>query len=164
VAVRSWHAPRRAHRAAEAAIRDQLPEVIDLVALGVGAGLTMPDAVRVVADRARGPVGVSLATVGREVDRGAAVADALERARQRCGSQSAGLVAALVASDRYGSPLAPALDRLGHQARLDRRRAAEERARHVPVKLLFPLVVCVLPAFGLLTVVPLLVNSLGTLR
>jgi Flp pilus assembly protein TadB len=162
--VRARNAPQRASRAQEAAIRDQLPEVVDLLALGVGAGLTMPDAVGVVADRAPGPLGDSLATVGREVNRGAPVADALERARQRCGSQSSGLFAALVASDRHGSPLAPALDRLGHQARLDRRRAAEERARHVPVKLLFPLVVCVLPAFGLLTVVPLLVNSLGTLR
>ena len=44
-----------------------------------------------------------------------------------------------------------------------RRREAEERARRLPVQLLFPLVVCVLPAFGLLAVVPLLAGSLPAL-
>ena len=52
---------------------------------------------------------------------------------------------------------------LAREARLDRRRRAEARARRVPVLLLFPLVLCVLPAFGLLTVVPLLVGSLPDL-
>jgi hypothetical protein len=37
-------------------------------------------------------------------------------------------------------------------------------ARRLPVKLLFPLVLCTLPAFALLTVVPLLVGSLRELR
>ena len=45
--------------------------------------------------------------------------------------------------------------RLAAEARLERRRAAEATARRVPVKLLFPLVLCTLPAFALLTVVPL---------
>jgi len=58
----------------------------------------------------------------------------------------------LAGAERYGTPLLPALDRLALDARLDRRRRAEEAARRVPVKLLFPLVLCVLPAFGLLTV------------
>ena len=69
----------------------------------------------------------------------------------------------LVASERYGVPLTEGLDRVAREARLERRRRAEERARRLPVLLLFPLVLCVLPAFGLLTVVPLLVGSLPDL-
>jgi tight adherence protein C len=142
---------------------DQVPEVIDLLALALGAGLTVTESMAAVGRWAPGPVGDALADAHLSVRHGASAADALDSARDRCGPAAAGLFAALVAADRYGTPLGPSLDRLGHQARLDRRRAAEERARRVPVQLLFPLVVCVLPAFGLLTVVPLLVNSLGAL-
>ena len=64
---------------------------------------------------------------------------------------------------RYGVPLLPGLERTGLELRLDRRRAAELDARRVPVRLLAPLVTCVLPAFALLTVVPLLAASLEAL-
>ena len=142
---------------------DQVPEVIDLLALALGAGLSVTESMEAVGRWAPGPVGDALAAAHISVAHGGLTADALEAARDRCGAPAAGLFSALLAADRYGTPLGPSLDRLGHEARLDRRRAAEERARKVPVQLLFPLVVCVLPAFGLLTVVPLLVNSLGAL-
>ena len=72
--------------------------------------------------------------------------------------------AALVASERYGAPVAAGLERLAGEVRRDRRRRAEEAARRVPVKLLFPLVGCTLPAFGLLTVAPLIAGALRALR
>ena len=69
-----------------------------------------------------------------------------------------------VASERYGAPLGAGLERLADEVRRDRRRRAEEAARRIPVKLLFPLVGCVLPAFALLTVAPLVAGALGSLR
>jgi pilus assembly protein TadC len=68
---------------------------------------------------------------------------------------------ALVLSERTGAPVAEALARLAEQARTDARRAAETRARALPTKLLFPLVLCVLPAFGVLTIVPTLIGGLA---
>ncbi len=73
------------------------------------------------------------------------------------------LAAALVAAERYGTALGPSLDRVAIDARSIRRRQAEEAARRLPVQMLFPLVACILPAFGLLTVVPLLAASLPRL-
>jgi pilus assembly protein TadC len=67
----------------------------------------------------------------------------------------------LVASERLGAPAGPALTRLAHDVRADLRRQSEARARTLPVKLLFPLVFLVLPAFGLLTVVPALLTALS---
>ncbi|MEZ5134942.1 MAG: hypothetical protein R2699_07785 [Acidimicrobiales bacterium] len=45
-----------------------------------------------------------------------------------------------------------------------RRRDLERRVRRVPVLLLPPLVLCILPAFALMTVVPLIVLSLRSLQ
>ncbi|MDP9387533.1 MAG: hypothetical protein M3Q48_06280, partial [Actinomycetota bacterium] len=58
----------------------------------------------------------------------------------------------------------PALERLAAEVRRQRLRQAEEAARRVPVLLLFPLVLCVLPAFALLTVAPLIAGALRELR
>jgi tight adherence protein C len=64
------------------------------------------------------------------------------------------LVALLSTGARLGGAVNDGLARLAAEARRDLRRRAEARARTVPVRLLFPLVFLVLPAFGLLTVVP----------
>ena len=55
-------------------------------------------------------------------------------------------------------------ERLAEDARRTELRRAETRARRVPVLLLFPLVLCILPAFALLTVAPLLASAVGALR
>ncbi|MCB1006710.1 MAG: type II secretion system F family protein, partial [Acidimicrobiales bacterium] len=92
------------------------------------------------------------------------LADALAQVPDSLGERVRPLTTVLVSSERYGVALLPALERLAVETRLERRRAAEATARRVPVKLLFPLVLCTLPAFALLTVVPLLAGSLRSLR
>ncbi len=151
------------HRAARA-LADGLPEVLDLLALAVGAGLTVPLAVAAVGRRAQGPVAQALAGAMDAAQRGLRLADALDTAGAALGPGARPLLGALATSERYGAPLGPSLDRLAGEARADRRRRAEERARRVPVLLLFPLVLCVLPAFALLTVAPLLGGAIRSLR
>jgi len=141
-----------------------LPEVVDLFHLAVASGLTVPLAVDAVARRARGPLAAELEAALGEVALGRRLGDALADIPVRAGEVTRPLVAALVASDRYGAPLGDALERLAAEVRADRRRRAEEAARKVPVKLLFPLVCCVLPAFGLLTVAPLIAGAIAALR
>lgn len=170
VAGLAWLSPRvverRRDRSRRAAVGDELPEVVDLLALAVEAGLTVALALRQVAHRVPGPVGGELRRVVTEVDRGRRMADALDDLvlPTRLGEPVRGLVAVLVAAERYGSPLGPSLGRLGNEVRATRRRQAEEAARRVPVKLLFPLVACTLPAFALLTVAPLIASALRALR
>ena len=95
---------------------------------------------------------------------GQAAATALADVGRALGPPVEPLVTALATGDRLGSPLLATLIELGDQARIDRRRRAEEAARRLPVTLLFPLVCCTLPAFALLTVVPLIVGSLRALQ
>ena len=164
----AWSVPalraRRQRRRRLAAIARDLPDVVDLMVLAVGAGLTVRLAVAAVARRSPGPLGAELAQAGSEADLGRRLGDALDDIPARAGEATRPLVAALIASDRYGAPLGAGLERLAHEVRADRRRRAEEAARKVPVKLLFPLVSCTLPAFGLLTVAPLIASAIRSLR
>jgi tight adherence protein C len=155
---------RRADRARAAAIVAGLPDAIDLLAVAVGAGLTVPQAVSAVGARLEGPHGGALREVSRRVSLGTPRSQALDLLLVELGEPARPLVSALQGADRYGLPLGPTLERLAADARARRRRQAEAAARRIPIRLLFPLVLCTLPAFVLLTVVPLLAGSLSTLR
>jgi tight adherence protein C len=138
----------------------QVADAVDLVGVGVAAGHTPYLAVQLGA-RWSPPLiardlesAVRACTVGRSFD------DAL-RELGRHSPPARGLAETLRTSARLGSPAAPALARLAIELRADLRRRAEARARTVPVRLCFPLVGCILPAFALLTVVPAVVAGIG---
>lgn len=145
-------------------VTDDLPDVVDLLELAVGAGLTVPLALDRVAHHLDGPLAAALRRTCAEARLGRRLADALDDLPARVGEPVRPLVAALVASERYGAPVAAGLQRLAAEVRRQRRQRAEERARRVPVKLLFPLVTCTLPAFGLLTVAPVVAAGLRSLH
>lgn len=167
VVVVIWSVPvarsRREARSYREQVRDQLPDVVDMLRLAVGAGLTVRLAIDAVASRCDGVIGERLREVQRRVLLGQRLHEALDSLGD-LGEPVIPLTRALIASDSDGSPLVPSLEQVAAETRLLRRRAAEEDARRLPVKLLFPLVACILPAFILLTVVPLLggaIRSLG---
>lgn len=151
---------RGARRRAGQQLVDELPEVVDLLALAVSTGLTVPLAVGVVAERGVGRIAASLGRSVEAATQGGVLSDALDAVVVELGDEVRPLVRVLTGALRDGTEVVPALDRLAGEVRVQRRRAAEERARRLPVQLLFPLVVCVLPAFALLTVVPLLAGAL----
>jgi hypothetical protein len=154
---------RRAQRTLEAAVTDQVPDVVDLLALTTAAGLPIAAALGAIGRRPGGPLGTALERAAAHVERGGTTGAALGLMVNDAGAAARPLVDALAAHDRYGTPLAPALERVAIESRMRRRRQAEEAARRLPVTLLFPLVLTTLPAFVLLTVVPLLAGSFGSL-
>ena len=155
---------RQRQRRRVAAVEASMPEAVDLLQLAVGAGLSVRLAVEAVAQRTDGPLGDELRRAVAETARGRRLADALYDLPLRAGDAVRPLVGVLVACERYGAPLAAGLERLASEVRATSRRRAEEAARRVPVKLLFPLVTCILPAFALLTVAPLIASALRSLR
>jgi tight adherence protein C len=155
-------AARRRQAATEGRLHDQLPDVVDLLTLTAGAGLPVGAALEALGDRPGGPLGAALARAGAHVRHGGSTAEALALL-SAAGPGARPLVDALAQHDRYGSPLLPALERVAIEARARRRRRAEEAARRLPVTLLLPLVLTTFPAFVLLTVIPLLAGSLGSL-
>jgi tight adherence protein C len=153
---------RRRHRGFDARIRRELPTVLDLLGVAVGAGSTPLGALETVArwgpPAIVGPIRRGLVAI----ELGGSLAEALRDLSTEFPAL-APVADALLASARLGAPAGPALARLGDESRSALRRQAEARARTLPVKLLFPLVFLVLPAFGLLTVAPAVLSALSQL-
>lgn len=159
--VHSFRAGRRDRRRA-AELDRELPTALDLLVVAVGAGAPPLTAVDLAARWAPDPVAAPLQQVLVTTGLGGSFVDAL--ATLRVDHPQLGSVAeVLTASARLGAPAATALTRLADEARSAARRRAEARARVLPVKLLFPLVFLVLPAFGVLTVVPALLSAMQRL-
>jgi tight adherence protein C len=152
-------ARRRDTTREETALARELPVVVDLLGVAVAAGCTPYLAVEVAARWGPPHAAAAFAAVLRACALGTGFAAALDDAAA-CAPRLRGLADALLASDRLGAPVGPQLARLADEERAALRRRAEAHARRVPVKLLFPLVFLVLPAFVLLTVVPGLVAGL----
>jgi tight adherence protein C len=143
---------------------EALPDLYELVIVGVRAGLTPAAAIRVAERHVAPALHPALAEVVHRLARGARLADALGALAEQLGPAAAGFADTLAAADRYGLPLEPVLDRLAVDARTERRRHSERHARTLPVRLAFPLVACTLPAFVLLAIVPAQLGALTTLR
>jgi Flp pilus assembly protein TadB len=152
--VRSRHRRRLRDEVAR-----QVAVSVDLVGLAVTAGHTPYLAVELTAEWSPPLVAAELHAIVRGCAVGQSFDDALREAGRRTPALR-GLTETLRTTSRLGSPAAPAVARLASELRADLRRRAESRARTVPVRLCFPLVGCILPAFALLTVVPAVVAGL----
>ncbi len=155
-------AERRTEANNQRALVESLPEVVDLLSLAVGSGLVVRDAVGEVVGLGRdGLLDRSLARALAGAD--GALADRIENELTALGEPARPLAAVLVSGMRYGTPVIDPLDRLASDARVARRRRAETEARRLPVLMLLPLVLCGLPSFVLLAVVPVALSALDQL-
>ena len=165
-AIPAWVPLVGSRRAARrrAAIDAEVPQLLDLLAAGSSAGLSAPLALRRAAEALQGPLGVELAGAFAAVDLGTRWRDELADLAERLSSADLRrTVAVLTRTEVLGSSLVAATRDLAIDVRRARRAALTERARAAPVKMLFPLVFLVLPAFLLLTVVPVLLTTLRSI-
>lgn len=155
----------RAARARTRRADSELPQLLDLLAAASHAGLAGPLALRRASSAIEGPLADELARVLRAVDLGARWRDELSAMADRLDLPDLRrTVAALTRTERLGASLAGSVSDLATRVRQARRAATTERARTAPVKMLFPLVFLVLPAFLLLTVVPVLFSTVRSIR
>lgn len=159
VAVRAARA-RRLRHARE--VDDTAVDLIDLFGIALASGQPVPSAILTVAGRAPDPIREPLLRASHRLRHGLSVEAVLDEL-ESLGPSHRPLLEILRTTHLHGTPALPALDRIAETARDHRRRSTEARVRRLPVTMLFPLVVCILPAFGILTVVPLLVVSLTDL-
>ncbi len=139
-------------------IRNGLPDAIDLLIVCIEAGSGIDQALARVAEElaiAYPALARELNMVCAEMRAGKPRMDAFKNfaARTKIDDVRA-LVAMLVQTDRFGTSLGQALRTHADTSRTKRRQRAEEKAAKLGVKLLFPLVFCLFPAFYLVVLGP----------
>jgi tight adherence protein C len=160
----AWFARRRAAARRLAIRSDAAPAVLDLLGAALRAGLNPHKAVLRVAERAPAVLHDDLALAAAVLRVGGTPAAALRAAADRSGLDALrAAAAALEAAERWGAPPAEALAARAEALRSRARLHAEAEAGRAAVRLAFPLVLCFLPAFVLLTVVPTVAGSLRAL-
>lgn len=156
---------KRSRRQAE--IVKALPDALDLLVICVEAGLGLNQALARVADDIRHiseVMSLELALVNLEISAGAVREDALRYLAERTGVEDVRtLVAILVQTDRFGTSVARSLRVHSDTLREKRRQRAEEAAAKTPIKMVFPLVLCILPATFVVILVPGMIQFLREL-
>jgi tight adherence protein C len=162
----SYYVGRRA-RKRQNAIARQLSDVLDLLVVCVEAGLGLFEAIKVVgteSERQKQEIGRELALVTSEISAGATLGQALRNLAERTAVEDIKpLAATLIQSEQLGAQIAPALHASSDALRTRRRLRAEEAAQRTTIKILFPLVLFVLPAMLLVIVGPAIIEILHTL-
>ncbi len=155
---------RRARRR-QHLIAARVPDLAELLVATTGAGLNPSLAFRRSAEVLDGPLGDELRIAVRGLDLGTPWRVVLDELADRTGDVTVRrLVRSMGRSQRLGTSLVSALHNVAEDLRDERQTRAEELARRAPVKMLFPLVFLILPAFLLLTVGPVLLATLRNLH
>ena len=154
----------RLGRRRQEAIAAQLPDFVDLLMATTEAGMGPQVAFRRSSEVLGGPLGEELQAALRHTDLGLPWRRAMEEMAHATDVPSLQrLVGTLAHSQRLGASVRTALQAMVTDLRSERRSRAEEAARRAPVKMLFPLVFLILPAFLLLTVGPVLLATVRSL-
>ena len=150
---RAWLNRRIGSRAE--AVRNDLPDVLDLMTISVEAGLGLEQAIEAVCGQIDSPLCLELAATLREMSLGLSRRDAFENLRRRVAVDDlSSVIVVLMQADALGMPIGRALRAQADQMRDRRRQRAREKAAKLPVKILFPLVGFVFPPTMVIVIGP----------
>jgi tight adherence protein C len=136
-------------------IRRLLADTIDLLTISVEAGLAFDGALLHARRSMKGPLSEEIGRMLHEMQLGVRRSDAMRSLSERTNvTELRSFVLAMVQADVFGVSVANVLRSQSQELRTKRRQRAEERAMKIPVKLLFPMIICILPALLILVVGP----------
>lgn len=127
-------------------MQKELADAIDLLTISVESGLGFDAAVAQVAKNTQGPLAEEFSRLLQEMQIGRGRSEALRSLSERTTLPDVrGFASAMVQADAFGIPIGQVLRVQSSEIRVKRRQAAEEKAQKVPVKILIPLIFCILP-------------------
>jgi tight adherence protein C len=144
----------RAHDRQQA-IKLALPDTLDQMTIAVEAGLGFDSAMAKAARGGNTPLAEELIRVLQDMSIGRSRRDAFRELERRTSDEDLRrFVRAVVQADAYGVALGDVLRVQSGEMRLKRRQRAEEQAQKVTVKIIFPLVLCLLPVLFIVVMFP----------
>jgi len=136
-------------------LRRGLADALDMLTVCVEAGQGFDGAILHVARSVEGPVAGEFARVLAEIQIGKSRSAAFSSLASRTKvPEIRTFVTALVQADRLGLPIGSVLREQSVQMRMIRRQRAEEKAQKVPIKILFPMLLCIFPAMFIVIIGP----------
>ena len=146
-------------------IETDMPGSLDLLSSCVSAGLGFDQALQHVVNRTSGPLSDEFKTTLREISLGGSRHEALTYLSERCGVEPMrNFVTAVNQADKLGVPIANILVAQSESIREYRAAQVEERAAKMPIKMMLPLVVCLLPCLLIVLLEPAALNIIETLH
>lgn len=137
-------------------VTNDLPDLLDLMCISVAAGLGLEQAMQVSCARFDSPVCHELRLTLREMELGLSRHDALENMKLRTDIDDLVTFAVVLSqADALGLPIGRVLQAQADEMRDKRRQRAREKAAKVPIKILFPLALCFLPAIMIIVLGPI---------
>jgi tight adherence protein C len=140
-------------------IRRELPDALDLLVISVESGLGFDAALSQVARNTTGPLADEFFRVLQEMQLGTGRPDAMRALVDRTDvADLRGFVTSMIQADTFGIPVAQVLRVQAREMRVRRTQRIEEAAQKVPVKILFPLIFCILPALFIVILGPAVIT------
>jgi len=132
-----------------------LSDTLDLLTISVEAGLSLNAAIAQVVQNVPGVLSAEFARMLQEIQLGVPRSEAFRHLADRTDVEELnGFALAMIQADVFGVSIASVLRTQAQQLRIKRRQAAEAKAQQTPVKIVFPLVLCILPALFVVIVGP----------
>jgi len=146
-------------KARQRRILRSLPDALDLVTTCVEAGLGLDAALAKVAEKSSGPLAEELSRMLRDVAMGKLRREALTEMAQRAGvDELINFINSVIQAEQLGVGIAQVLRVQAEHLRTRRRQRAEQSAHEAPIKMIFPLVLFIFPAFLLVILGPAMIR------